>query len=103
MFGLTSLGIIHTIISLFAVTAGAGALIRDGKISWNNGIGKFYIVATIIVCITGFGIFQHGGFGKPHVLGIITLAVIAVAFATGEKTKLFGKALAFHIVIRQRL
>src|SRR6478609_9986168 len=91
MFGLTSLGIVHTIISLFALGAGAIALIRDGKISWSNSIGKFYISTTIIVCLTGFGIFQHGGFGKPHVLGIITLIVIGVAFAAGEKTKLFGR------------
>jgi uncharacterized membrane protein len=91
MFGLTSLGIVHTIISLFAVGAGAIALIRDRKISWNNALGKFYIVTTIVVCLTGFGIFQHGGFGKPHALGIITLLVIGAAFAAGEKTKLFGK------------
>ena len=91
MFGLTSLGIVHTIISLFAVGAGAIALIRDRKISWDNAVGKFYIVTTIVVCLTGFGIFQHGGFGKPHALGIITLIVIGVAFAAGEKTKLFGR------------
>jgi len=91
MFGLTSLGIVHTIISLFAVAAGAIALIRDKKISWNNAIGKFYIITTIIVCLTGFGIFQHGGFGKPHALGIITLVVIGIALAAGGKTKLFGR------------
>ncbi len=91
MFSLTSLGIVHTIISLFAVAAGAIALIRDKEISWNNSIGKFYVITTIIVCLTGFGIFQHGGFGKPHALGIITLVVIGIAFAAGGKTKLFGR------------
>lgn len=90
-YGLTSLGVVHTIISLLALIAGAIALIRDGKITWNNGIGKFYIVSTILVCVTGFGIFQHGGFGKPHALGILTLIVIAIAFATGKNSTLFGK------------
>ena len=90
MFGLTSLGIFHTLISLAAVALGAYALIRDGKISWDNTIGKAYVITTIIVCVTGFGIFQHGGFGKPHQLGVITLIVFAIAFAAGSKTKLFG-------------
>ncbi len=91
MFGLTQLGVFHTVISLIAVAAGAFALIRDKKIMWDNQIGKVYIISTIVVCLTGFGIFQHGGFGKPHVLGIITLMVLAIAFAAGKKTMLFGK------------
>ena len=91
LFGLTSLGIIHTIISLIAVATGAFALVRDKKITWDNGVGKIYLIATIMVCLTGFGIFQHGGFGKPHALGVITLVVIALAFAAGKKTMLFGR------------
>ncbi len=35
---------------------------------------------TILTCVTGFGIFQHGGFGKAHMLGIITLVVLAIAW-----------------------
>ena len=91
LFGLTSLGIIHTIISLTAVATGAFALVRAKKITWDNGVGKIYLIATIIVSLTGFGIFQHGGFGKPHALGVITLVVIALAFAAGKKTMLFGR------------
>ena len=90
-YGLTSLGVFHTIISLIAVGTGANALIRDKKINWDNSIGKIYIIATIIVCLTGFGIFQHGGFGKPHALSVITLVVLAIAFAAGKKTMLFGR------------
>jgi len=90
MFGLTSLGIFHTLISLLAVALGAYALIRDGKISWDNSIGKAYVITTIVVSLTGFGIFQHGGFGKPHALGVLTLIVFALAFAAGSRTKLFG-------------
>lgn len=80
MFGLTPLGIFHTAISLVAVATGAFALIRDGKISWENSVGKTYVFTTIVTCVTGFGIFQHGGFGKPHALGVITLVALAVIF-----------------------
>jgi uncharacterized membrane protein len=86
IFGLTPLGVFHTLISLLAVATGAIALIRSGKISWDNSLGKIYVVTTIIVCLTGFGIFQHGGFGKPHVLGIITLAVLGVIYLASAKS-----------------
>jgi len=80
MFGLTSLGIVHTAISLVAVATGAIALIRDGRITWDNQVGKIYTITTIVTCLTGFGIFQHGGFGKPHILGVITLAVFEIIY-----------------------
>ncbi len=91
MFGLTTLGVIHTAISLIAVAAGAIALIRDGSITWLNTVGKIYVITTVITCITGFGIFQHGGFGKPHVLGIITLFVLGIAFIAAKSSKPLGR------------
>jgi len=90
MFGLTPLGVIHTAISLIAVAAGLIALLRDKEISPRNGVGKIYMIATILTCLTGFGIFQHGGFGKPHALGIITLVVLGVAYVAGY-TKFYGR------------
>jgi uncharacterized membrane protein len=91
MAALSTLGIIHTAISLVAVATGVIALVRDREISWKNMVGKTYVIATILTCVTGFGIFHHGGFGKPHVLGIITLFVLGIALASGEKTKIFGR------------
>ena len=91
MLGLTPLGAIHTAISIVAVGAGAIALSRDGLISPINRLGKTYIVATAITCLTAFGIFQHGGFGKPHVLGILTLIVLAIA-ALARRSGIFGGA-----------
>src|SRR5204862_7094186 len=88
--GLTSLGIVHTIISLVAVAAGLIALIRDREISSRDRIGKLYVITTILTCLTGFGIFQHGGFGKPHALGIITLLVLGAA-AVAERSRFFGR------------
>src|SRR6267143_6373114 len=90
MFGLTQLGVIHTAISLIAVAAGLIALLRDREISPRNTLGKVYVITTVLVCLTGFGIFQHGGFGKPHTLGIITLIVLGVAYVAGY-TMLYGR------------
>src|SRR5207245_9311387 len=82
--------VIHTAISLMAVAPGLIAFLRNKENSPRNGVGKIYIIATILTCLTGFGIFQHGGFGKPHTLGIITLIVLAVAYVAGY-TKLYGR------------
>src|SRR2546422_1696272 len=79
MFGLTPLGTFHTAISLIAVVAGFVALARDKEISTRSAAGSLFFWGTVITCLTGFGIFQHGGFGKPHVLGIVTLIVLGVA------------------------
>jgi uncharacterized membrane protein len=89
-YGLTWLGTVHTAISLVAVVAGLVALWRDGQITLDNGVGKLYVATTVLTCLTGFGIFQHGGFGKPHVLGIVTLVVLAIAAVAGRGA-VFGR------------
>src|SRR5882724_4429246 len=90
MLGLTTLGVFHTAISLVAVAAGFFALVRDKEISWRNGVGKLYVVTTVITCLTDFGIFQHGRAGKPHALGIITLVALVVAGIAGD-SRSFGR------------
>jgi len=94
MYGLTQLGVFHTVISLIAVGAGLIALIRDREISPRNGLGKTYLITTLITVLTSFGIFQHGGFGRGHVLGIATLVVLAIA-ALAARTRLFGRAASY--------
>ena len=84
MLGLTPLGVVHTAISLVALAAGIWALLRDRAILPGSTLGKVYIWTTVLTCLTGFGIFQHGGFGKPHALGVLTLVVLAVAVAAGR-------------------
>jgi hypothetical protein len=80
MLGLTPLGTIHTAISVVALLAGFGSLVRYGRIAAENRAGQAYVWATVLTCITGFGIFQRGGFGAPHALGIVTLLVIAFTY-----------------------
>jgi uncharacterized membrane protein len=98
MPGLTTLGIIHTAISLVALAAGIVALVRDKEISPRNFVGKLYLWTTVLTCLTGFPIMQHGGFGKPHGLGVITLMVLVVAAVAG-KGKLFSRAWRYVEVV----
>lgn len=91
MFGLTQLGVVHTLISIIAVGAGIVALVRYGSISLRTGAGRIYVVTTALTCLTGFPIFQHGGFGPPHAVGVLELVLLA--FAAGlEKRAFLGAA-----------
>lgn len=91
MFGLTPLGAVHTLISLLALGSALLALGRHQAIAWRSRLGRWYVGSTVLTCLTGFGIFQHGGFGVPHALGVLTLLVLA-ASAAAEYAGWFGRA-----------
>ena len=78
MLGLTTLGVIHTAISLVALVSGVWALARDKQIVLANRLGKLYLATTAPTAATGLGIFEHGGFRIGHQFAILTLAVIAI-------------------------
>jgi len=94
IYGLTYLGVAHTLISLVAVAAALIAFFRDKEIIAASTLGRVYIWTTVLTCLTAFGIFQHGGFGKPHALGVITLLVLGIAWVAGN-TKVLGRASAY--------
>jgi uncharacterized membrane protein len=88
MSSLSSLGVIHTAISLVAVVSGLVALAQERGIGISNRAGLTFVVTTVLTCVTGFGIFQHGGFGKPHALGIVTLFILAIAIVAELRSDL---------------
>lgn len=81
MLGLTTLGVLHTAIGLVALGCGVGVLVRDREITARTALGRTYLVTTLLTALTGLGIFQHGGFGPPHVLALLTLAALGGGFA----------------------
>ncbi len=91
MLGLTSLGVFHTAISLLALLAALVMLVRDRKITGRGGWGGLYVVTTLVTCLTAFGIFKHGTFGAPHVLGVVTLVTLGVSWLAGS-TRRLGRA-----------
>jgi uncharacterized membrane protein len=97
MFGTTPFGLFHTIISLLAVAAGVVALVKYKEISTRTRAGMAYVALTVATCVTGFFIFHHGGFGKPHALGIIVLVVLTIAYAA--EGSLMGRASRYVAVL----
>ncbi|SEL07071.1 Uncharacterized membrane protein [Roseateles sp. YR242] len=90
MLGLTTLGAVHTAVGLIALVAGIGTVVRYGGLTTDRPLTSLYTWTTALTALTGFGIFQHGGFNIAHVLGILTLVVLAIAVAAGAKG-LFGR------------
>ncbi len=109
MFGLTYLGIAHTLVSLVALLAGALALARHGEIAWRLPPGRTYLVATVLAALSALGIFRHGGFGPPHGLALLTLLAVAMGSAAelrgafgrwshAVQTLSFSASLLFHMI-----
>jgi uncharacterized membrane protein len=90
MLGLTNLGILHTLIGIISLVIGVQALIRYKEIVPQTRPGMMYIAGTALTSLTGLGIFQHGGFGPPHALSIMTLVVLVVGLWIAHKTP-FGR------------
>lgn len=88
---MSPLGIFHTALGLLALGSGFTAYALHRSISPRSKSGMLYIGATLVVSLTGFGLFAHGGFGKPHALAVLTLLTLALAWGAGYRAW-FGAA-----------
>jgi len=86
---LSVLGIIHTAISVLALLAAIYTLLRDGKVDPANGRGRWYIILTVITCITAFPIMRFGHFTPGHYVAMVILILLPIAIYA---PRLFGKA-----------
>jgi len=71
---------LHVLISLVGLFTGfvtIGAMLFG---NWLRGWNALFIFSTIATSVTGF-FFHSASFGPPHVIGIISLALLAVALA----------------------
>ena len=87
---MSSLGALHTVISLVALAAGCVALVRFQAINPKTADGKVYVVTTALTSLTSLGLFRHGGFGPAHGVAIFTLVLLGVAAA--GTAQVFGKS-----------
>lgn len=94
MLGLTFIGSIHTLLGLVALVAGAICFFQDGAISLRSRAGQVFVWSTVLTCLSGFGIFQRGGFNIAHALGVMTLVVLGIA-AWAERTQPLGRLSAY--------
>ena len=69
--------IIHTLISLVGIFTGLVVLFGLLAGKRLNGWTKWFLITTVATSVTGFGFPLHH-FGAPHVVGLISLLVLAV-------------------------
>ena len=86
---MTMLGWFHTVLGVVAVLSGFYTLYKYRVISVEEGSGRLYVYATLLVAGSALGIYNQGGFGIAHILAVLTLIALAGGFIM-EKIKLFG-------------
>jgi hypothetical protein len=89
---LSTLGIIHTTISIAPVLLGGYALATRGHISPDDRLGRAYIATMLASIVTSFGLSSTGSIGPGHALGVI--AVLLMGFAV-RPPALLGRAAAY--------
>jgi hypothetical protein len=75
---LAAFTLLHVIISLLGIASGLVVLagMLGGRLL--NGWNGFFLLTTIATSVTGF-MFHSKSFGPPHIVGVISLIVLAVA------------------------
>jgi len=76
---LSTLGIVHTAISLLPLVAGLYAFARHGRIDPATRAGRVYLAGLVLSVLTAFGLSSTGGFNAGHALGIVALLAMGGA------------------------
>jgi hypothetical protein len=95
---LSILGIVHTAISIFALLAAVIALFRYGKIAPLTTAGRWYIILTILTCLTSLPIMKTGHFTVAHSVAIIILVLIPIG-VYAKSLKFLGKGADYVQII----
>lgn len=106
---ISSLGAIHTVISLVPIVAGIIVFARHRKIDPAAGAGKIYLAGLLLSVLTSFGLSSTGGFNPGHALGILSLLaafgggllIPRLAFLGGLRSYLsaFGLSFSFFLLL----
>lgn len=80
--------VLHVVISIAAILAGLVMLAAMiANVTRDGGLVAFFLLTTILTSVTGF-FFHSKAIGPPHIVGVISLVVLAVALVA-----LYGRRL----------
>jgi uncharacterized membrane protein len=94
--GLSNLGIFHTVIGVVTIIAALVSFVRYSNINLTVLSGKIYFYGTLITSLTALGISKHGGFNPGHILSLLILVLVIVAFYLSAKRKGNNRARYFE-------
>lgn len=104
MFGLSIVGLIHTVLSLVALLTLLTAFVREGRLTSTRPIGRASLVTTALAALTSLVIFRHGGPGPAHALAVLSVIAVVAAFVFARMRAFVGEAIAagltllFHLI-----
>ena len=81
--------IIHTLISLAGIFSGFAVMFGLLAGKRLDGWTKWFLITTVATSVTGFGFPLHH-FGAPHMVGVISLIVLAVTIYARYPKRLAG-------------
>jgi hypothetical protein len=105
---ISSLGAVHTVISVLPLVVGLYGFRRYGFIEPKTQSGRIYLAGLTLSVITSFGLSSTGGFNAGHALGILALAgafgsllVPRLSFLGGARPYLaaFGLSSSFFLLL----
>ena len=70
--------LLHVVISLIAIASGVVVTLGMWRAQKLQGWSAVFLATTIATSVTGF-LFHSKSFGAPHVVGVISLVILAVA------------------------
>jgi hypothetical protein len=83
---MTAFTLLHTTVSVLPVGFGLAAYARHGAIDPKTRLGKWYAGTMLAGTLSGFGFILTIGFTPGQVLGLVTLALLAVGTLTPRGT-----------------
>ena len=89
MHTLSTLGIVHTVISLAAIPFGVAALVKAGRIDVGSVVGRAYVALAFVGAVTAFGVIK-----TPQGMGLTVLTLVALATGVAAHAGVFGKVRA---------
>jgi hypothetical protein len=81
--------LLHVAISLVAIASGVVVTIGMWRAQQMPGWTLVFLVTTIATSVTGF-LFHSKSFGPPHVVGVISLVILALALVALYRYRLTG-------------
>jgi len=79
---MTAFTIFHTALSVLPVGFGFAALARHGAITTRTRLGRWYLGTMLAASVSGLGFVVTLGFTPGQVLGLFTIALLAVGTLT---------------------
>jgi hypothetical protein len=88
---------LHVIISLIGIAAGLIVVLAMCNGRRVSGWTALFLSTTVLTSVTGF-MFHSAAFGPPHVIGVISLVILAIAIVALYVKHLAGAARWLYIV-----